>query len=112
MTDEYQILIPTSFHALYADARGRLTEPLAVFRGRYELCEDMAQMLVERGLSIQRELGLAEDLILSRIYAALASTEGGFSPPEARWVMTRLAELLAWESPEPAPVAARDGSGR
>jgi hypothetical protein len=111
MPDEYQIHIPPSFRVLYVDARGRLTAPLAVFRDRYELCEDMAQMLVERALSLQRELSLAEDLILSRMHAALDSTEGGFGPPEARWVMTRLAELLGWESPEPAAFASPDGPG-
>ena len=98
MSDEYQILIPPSFHLLHADPRGRLTVPLAVFRARYELCEDMAQMLVERALSLQHELGLADDLIFSRMHVALGSPEAGFSAGEAAWVVARLAELLAWDA--------------
>ena len=47
MSDEYQIHIPPSFEAVYRDARHRLTVSRDTFRARYELCEDMAQMLVE-----------------------------------------------------------------
>ena len=96
-TDEYQIPIPASFHALYADARGRLTEPLALFRDRYELCEDMAQMLVEHSQSIHHDQGVAEDLVLLRTRLGLEQDESGFSAAEAAWVVTRLAELLGWD---------------
>ena len=47
MDDDGQLSIPPSFAALYRDARGRMTVLAAEFRARYELCEDMAQMLVE-----------------------------------------------------------------
>ena len=46
MTDEYQIDIPPSFFAVYTDARQRLSEPIAVVRARYEICEDLASHLV------------------------------------------------------------------
>lgn len=104
MSDDYQIHIPPSFEAVYRDARGRLTLPLAQFRERYEWCEDMAQMLVERSQELHHGLGLAEDIVLERTEAGLAGGDGsGFSPAEARWVVTRLAELLAWPMPDARP---------
>ena len=98
-TDEYQIPIPPSFHALYADARGRLTVPLVDYRARYELCEDMAQMLVDHSQAVHHDQGVSEDLILSRTQAGLATPDAGFSDAEAVWVVTRLAELLGWDAP-------------
>ena len=95
-SDEYQIHIPPSFEAVYADARGRRTVSVAEFRARYELCEDMAQMLVEHSQAQQHDLGLSDDLILARTGTGLASPESGFSPAEAVWVVVRLAELLGW----------------
>jgi hypothetical protein len=94
--DHNQILIPPSFDAVHRDARGRLTLPRAEFRARYELCEDMAQMLVEPCQARLHELGLSEDLILERTQTGLAAEGGGFSAGEATWVVTRLAELLGW----------------
>lgn len=96
MTDDYQIPIPPSFQSLYLDARRRLTLPLAEFRARYELCEDMAQLLVEQCKSIHFGQGVAEDEILERVLAGLADPASGFSAPESRWIVTRLAELLGW----------------
>ena len=103
MSDENQILIPPSFDALYRDARGRLTLPREEFRTRYELCEDMAQMLVEPCQARLHDLGLSEDLILARTEAGLAAEGGGFSAAEATWVVTRLAELLGWPHAGLAP---------
>lgn len=94
--DDHQILIPPSFEALYRDARGRLTLPRAEFRLRYELCEDMAQMLVEPCQARLHDQGLSEDLILERTEAGLAADGAGFSGAEATWVVTRLAEMLGW----------------
>ena len=99
MSDEYQIHIPPSFEAVYADARGRLTVPREAFRARYELCEDMAQLLVEHSQAVHHDQGVSEDLILQRTEAGLATAESGFSPAEAAWVATRLAELLGWALP-------------
>lgn len=106
MTDEYQIQIPPSFEALYRDARGRLGLPRDQFRARYELCEDMAQMLVERSQDTLHGLGLAEDIVLERTLAGLGAEGSAFSAAEAGWVVTRLAELLGWPwrgLPPPAP---------
>jgi hypothetical protein len=96
MSDENQILIPPSFEALYRDARGRLTLPKNDFRARYELCEDMAQMLVDACQTRLHDQGLSEDVVLDRTEAGLAADGSGFSAAEAAWVTTRLAELLGW----------------
>lgn len=96
MSDESQIHIPPSFEAVYRDARGRLTVTRAVFQARYELCEDMAQLLVEPSQAVHHEQGVEEDEILARTQAGLVSVESGFNPAEALWVVIRLAELLGW----------------
>ena len=96
MSDEYQIHIPPSFEAVYRDARHRLTVPRDTFRARYELCEDMAQLLVERSQAVHHDQGVEEDEILARTQAGLASAESGFREAEALWVVIRLAELLGW----------------
>jgi len=96
MSDDYQIHIPPSFEAVHRDARGRLSVSRDEFRARYELCEDMAQMLVERCQAVHHDQGVDEEQILERTQAGLASAESGFTEAEAAWVVTRLAELLGW----------------
>lgn len=96
MSDDYQIEIPPSFSALYLDARQRLTVPLAELRSRYETCEDLANQLMEHGRHAHFDLGLPEREVLTRCLAGLQNEESGFSPSEATWVITRLAELLDW----------------
>lgn len=96
MSDEYQVEIPPSFSALYADARQRLTVPLRELRGRYELCEDMAQQLVEHARTIHWSHGIAEDEVLRRMHAGLVSPPAQVTELEAAWVACRLAELLDW----------------
>ena len=96
MCDEYQIEIPPSFCALYTDARQRLTEPLRVVRTRYEVCEDLSNHLVEHARTVLFQLGVTEDDVLVRCLLGLEAPESGVSPPEARWVVNRLAELLGW----------------
>ena len=97
MSDDYQIPIPPSFEALHRDARGRLTLPLAEFRARYELCEDLAQQLVDSSQALHHDQGVSEDLVLARIQAGLADEAAGLGPSQAGWVVTRLAELLGWD---------------
>ena len=107
MSDEYQIYIPPSFEAVYRDGRGRLTVSRDEFRARYELCEDMAQLLVDPSQAVHHDQGVSEDLVLARTQAGLETAASGFNPVEAVWVVTRLAELLAWTGQEdPAPSAA------
>ncbi|OYV01186.1 MAG: hypothetical protein CFE45_05955 [Burkholderiales bacterium PBB5] len=99
MSDEYQIHIPPSFEAVHRDARGRLTLARDDFRARYELCEDMAQLLVDRCQALHHDQGLDEATILERMAAGLASEGSDFAMAEAGWVVTRLAELLNWPWP-------------
>lgn len=96
MSDDHQTPIPPSFTALYLDARRRLTLPVAELRERCELCEDMAQLLVERCKAVHHGQGVSEDLVLERVLAGLAAEGSGFGVDEARWIVTRLAELLSW----------------
>lgn len=96
MTDEYQIEIPPSFYDLHTDARHRLTVPMALVRERYEVCEDLANHMVEHCQGVQRDIGVAEDEVLVRCHRGLMVPEAGLSPDEAGWVVTRLAELLGW----------------
>ena len=110
MSDESQIHIPPSFEAVHRDARGRLQLLRDAFRARYELCEDMAQLLVDRSQAWLHDLGLSEDLILARTEAGLAADGAGFGPAEATWVVTRLAELLGWPHAGLVPPGA-GGSG-
>ena len=97
MDDSNQILVPDSFLALFT-ARGgtRLTEPLAHVRERYELCEDLAQMLTEQARLKQFELGVTEQDVLEKMLQALLLEDSPVPPPQAHWVVRRLAELLDW----------------
>ena len=107
MSDDYQIPIPASFEALHRDARGRLTLPLAEFRQRYELCEDLAQQTVERAQAAHHDIGLDQDAVLRRCHAGLAQADLGLEEAELAWIILRLAELLDWHFPPwlPAPDA-------
>lgn len=107
--EEYQIPLPASFQALYADARGRLQVPLGDVRTRYEWCEDLAQLLAE-SVGLQPQDGWQDQQRLLRqcqeglgeggegTADAAAQTAG-----EADWIVRRLAELLGWGDPQGRP---------
>ena len=103
MSDDCQIFIPDSFLALYRDPRGRLTVPQTRLRDRYEVCEDLAQHLVQRCQGLHVEIGVDEQDVLQRCHQGLCSADSGVSSAEASWVVTRLAELLNWPWPEFLP---------
>lgn len=100
--DDYQIEIPPSFFALYADPRRpyRLRESMALVRSRYEVCEDLATLLVDQARILSHVEVPSETEVMLRIYAGLLSEDSGVSHDEARWITTRLAELLDWRLPE------------
>ncbi len=100
MSDDYQIEIPPSFFALFADARQRLTEPIAVVRARYELCEDLATHLIEQAQTLHHVAVPSEHEILHRIRDGLRAEGSGVSAAEATWIVRRLAELLNWRCPD------------
>jgi hypothetical protein len=96
MSEDNQIHIPASFLAVYADARQRLVEPIAVVRVRYEVCEDLASHLVQHAQLLHHAEVPSEAEILQRVRSGLDSPDSGLSPAEAWWVVQRLAELLDW----------------
>ena len=98
MSEENQFIVPPSFIALFVPP-GRLKpmEPRETIAERYELCEDLAQMLTEHALAKKFELGVAEEDVLERISAGLR-TGGVVTEAEAVWIIRRLAELLNWPS--------------
>ena len=83
MSDENQIVVPPSFIALFVDP-GR-TKPNASrehITGRYEFCEALATMLVERAQTLQWQLGVTEAAVLEKMHAGL---QGPDAPvPHAR----------------------------
>ena len=102
--DDNQIQPPPSFVALFTTPGGhRLTEPMAHVRERYELCEDMAQMLTEQAGTLQFKTGGSERDVLSAIAQALSGDEAPLDAQETGWVLSRLAELLGWAPLPPAP---------
>ncbi|MGE0331092.1 MAG: hypothetical protein AB7P37_10385 [Ramlibacter sp.] len=97
--DNNQIEVPASFCALFATPAGRLTEPVSMVRQRYELCEDLAQMLVEQAATLQFKTGRPEAQVLQTIEDGLTGGDAGVSAQESLWVGKRLAELLDWKIP-------------
>jgi len=98
MSDESQLLIPPSFVALFVPP-GRLkpTAPRAEIAARYEFCEDLATLLVERATTLRWQLGVTEGDVLERIGRGLAGGASGVDAGEAGWVLRRLAELAGWD---------------
>ncbi len=97
MSDEYQIEIPQSFLELFVDPRRqKLNASREVVAGRYELCEDMATMLIETAKTILFSLGITERDVLERIHLGLTGEGAVVTAREAVWVLHRLAELLDW----------------
>lgn len=102
MDDSHQIDVPPSFTQLFTTPGGfRLTEPMSVVRERYELCEDMAQMLTEQASNTLHRLGITEEDVLGKMLEVLSADSSPVRPAEARWVVRRLAELLYWPDPGP-----------
>lgn len=100
MPDDDQTVIPRSFIDLFIPPGGyRPREPREVVAARYELCEDMAQMLTETARSKLFDLGVTEADVLERMARGLRAEGSVLSDAEAGWVVCRLAELLDWPMP-------------
>ena len=98
-----QIEIPPSFMALFiAHGRSRPSVAEEVIVARYEQCEDMACVLVERAhtLVFKEDFGRTE--VLDRCLQGLLVDGLDFTTAEAAWVIHRLAELLEWPPLAPA----------
>jgi len=97
MTEEFQIHIPPSFLALYVPpGKTKPTLGQREMAQRYELCEDLANLLTEKAANMQFTLGITEDLVLQQCELGLLAEPAVVVPTEARWVVCRLAELLQW----------------
>jgi hypothetical protein len=107
MSDENQFIVPPSFIALFVPpGRVRPTETRDTIAERYELCEDLAQMLTEQASATRFKLGVTEADVLERIERGLREDGSVVSAAEAGWVVGRLAELLDWPwSPGSEPAA-------
>lgn len=106
MPDDNQTVIPRSFIDLFIPPGAhRPREPREVVAARYELCEDMAQMLTEHARMKLFELGVTEEDVLARVHQGLLVPGSVVAEDEARWVVCRLAELLDWPMPVARPVA-------
>ena len=100
MSDDDQTPIPRSFIDLFVPpGRIKPNESRAVIVARYELCEDLAQMLTEHARTKLFELGVTERDVLQRIHAGLQADDSVVTADEAGWVHCRLAELLDWPMP-------------
>lgn len=108
MDDSSQIVIPESFIALYQSAPGRKPSlPRLELTARYELCEDLATMLVDQAQTLQFKDDLPEDIVLDRCLRGLQAASDTVSADEAVWVVRRTAELLNWSwAPKGDPDAA------
>jgi len=97
MSDDNQIIIPPSFIAIFVEP-GRIKPSASKehIHERYDLCEDMANLLTEQASNKLWELGITESDVLQRIGNGLAETDIGLTQPEADWVVKRLAEILGW----------------
>jgi hypothetical protein len=109
MSDDNQLYLPESFTALYVPP-GKIKPSIGLreMAQRYELCEDLANLLTEKAANMQFTLGITEELVLQQCELGLMAEPAVVSPVEARWVVCRLAELLNWpidqllQAPPPA----------
>ncbi len=108
--DDSQIEVPASFSEAYATPSGRLSVSRAELQERYELCEDLAQMLTDKAAEMLHRLGVTEADVLERIQRGLDGEGSPVLPNESRWVVRRLAELSGWEDPGPDMEPPADGA--
>jgi hypothetical protein len=94
--DENQTAVPESFIALYRDVRNRLTASRETIAARYELCEDLANLLTDHCSTVHFRDGVDEGTVLGRVHQGLLAPPTTVEPPEAEWVVRRTAELLGW----------------
>jgi hypothetical protein len=95
--EENQIEIPQSFMALFVSpGRAKPSAPRSEVAARYELCEDLANLLAPTAANMTDSLGITERQVIERCRLSLSGEEAVVTEPEADWVMSRLTELLGW----------------
>lgn len=110
MSDDNQLYLPESFKVLYVP-HGKIKPSIGLseMAERYELCEDLANLLTEKAANMQFTLGITEELVLAQCELGLLAEPSVVSPLEARWVVCRLAELLNWPMDQLLQSAAGQG---
>jgi hypothetical protein len=97
MSEENQIFIPESFLALFIQpGRYKPSASHTDIYARYELCEDMANLLTETAQNMQFTLGITEQDVLNQCLRGLQVEGSVVTLAESDWVVHRLAELLNW----------------
>ena len=98
--DSSDIDIPPSFMALFTDpGRSKPNASRDHVAARYELCEDLANMLTQTAQDMLFSLGIDESDVLQRCHLGLTGETSVVDAKEAQWVVCRLAELLNWRLP-------------
>jgi len=96
--DDNQIDIPPSFMALFVSpGRSRPNASRDEIVARYELCEDLANMLTETANDMMFSLGITERDVIERCRLGLAGEQAVVTTLEADWVIRRLIELMDWQ---------------
>jgi hypothetical protein len=92
--------IPGSFIELFVPPGAtRPSAPRATIAARYELCEDMAQMLTEHAQGMRLGQDMPETDVLMKLLSGLRVEGSVVGRGEALWIVRRLAELLDWPAP-------------
>jgi len=96
MPNVYQMAVPTSFKVLYGDSESQSRySPRDFVANRYELCEEMAEMLTEIAQHMLASLSISMEDVLARCHRSLNKGGSVVTECESEWVIRRLAELLA-----------------
>jgi hypothetical protein len=96
MSFERQIHIPASFVAIYTPSgRVRPEASRLWLEERYELCEDLSQLLANQVKDKVWQMGITESDALERVEHGLEHVDLELSDSECQWVMTRTKEVLA-----------------
>jgi len=97
LPEENQTELPQSFVALFLEpGRSKPAATRFFIAERYELCEDMAQLLTQTAQDMLHGMGLDASDVLQRCHQGLLAQPELFNPAEAQWVVRRLAELCGW----------------
>lgn len=100
MSDANQIYIAPSFLALYVAPGGyKPSASQEEIAARYELCEDLAQMLTGTATELQLRSDASSAQVLQRCLDGLCGPDAVIDAQQARWVVCRLAELMQWPAP-------------
>ncbi len=95
--EDSQILIPEAFTAIHSDpVRGKLTISREELAQRFELCEDMANLLSDSTAAQWFKTGQEKEEVLEQVRLGLLGENRVVSEPEAQWVVGRIGEVLGW----------------